>query len=273
MTENETTRVSGTTDLYFQVGDPIRQVKAPQFINRIFNKNGIDAIVLPLQIPAALFEKVMPSVLQIANLKGIILTVPFKVKALDHVQRVLGIGQATQAINAMRRDSTGVWEGDMFDGVGLVRALSAHGIEVQGKSFLLVGAGGAGRAIAVSLAMKGARSIDINDIDQKRQVEVVASVASVNADCRVSAAPAQYSGHDIAINATPMGMREADPLPIVLDGIGSSSIVFDIVPTPAVTKLMEAAAVAGARAIGGQHMVQGQVDSLMDFFGYRDLVA
>lgn len=261
--------VTGSTAIYVIVGDPVGQVRSPQIVNALFARAGIDALLVPLHVPRQSFSAVMPSLMQIPNLKGIVLTVPFKVEARGLVNRVLDVGLASGAINAMRRTSDGRWEGEMFDGLGLVEALRMEGVTVAGKRVLLVGAGGAGRAIATALAHSHAASIDISDIDRARADEVARSIADTSSICESAVAAPTFASHDIVINATPLGMKPLDPLPIELKGMGAGSVLFDIVPKPDVTPLIEQAKKLGALTIGGKRMIEGQANALVGFFGYK----
>ena len=261
--------VTGSTAIYVIVGDPVGQVRSPQIVNALFARAGIDALLVPLHVPRQSFSAVMPSLMQIPNLKGIVLTVPFKVEARGLVNRVLNVGLASGAINAMRRTSDGGWEGEMFDGLGLVEALRMEGVAVAGKRVLLVGAGGAGRAIATALAHSHAASIDISDVDSARAREVAASITGTSPNFKSGVTAPAFAGHDIVINATPSGMKPSDPLPIDLKGMGAGCVLFDIVPKPDVTPLIEQARKLGALTIGGKRMIEGQANALVGFFGYK----
>jgi shikimate dehydrogenase len=261
--------VTGGTALYVIVGDPIAQVRSPQVINALFAQAGIDALLVPLHVPRERFAEMMGSLMEIRNLQGIVLTVPFKVDAMSLVGRVLPGAQAAGALNAMRRTPEGGWEGDMFDGGGLVRALEDEGHAVAGRRVLLVGTGGAGRAIAIALAQSGVQELELSDIDAARAQGVVDAVAQAAPACRCTVGAPAFDGHDIVINATPLGMKPTDPLPLQLDGMGPAHVLFDIVPKPEVTTLMRQAQAQGVQTIGGKRMIEGQARALAGFFGHH----
>ncbi|WP_277188570.1 shikimate dehydrogenase [Caballeronia sp. BR00000012568055] len=269
MSEIDSIPVSGATALYAIVGDPVAQVRSPQVINALFAQAGIDALLVPLHVPRARFADTMRSLMSIENLQGIVLTVPFKVDAKALVDHMLPGARAAGAVNAMRRSKEGAWEGDMFDGAGLVRALQDHGHTPESKRVLLVGTGGAGRAIAIALAQHGVRELALSDIDHARAQEVAQAVRDIAPNCRCTIAPAAFDGHDIVINATPLGMRPDDPLPLDLAGMGASHVLFDIVPKPDITPLMREAQTRGIATIGGKRMIEGQARAITEFFGHR----
>jgi len=261
--------VTGSTAIFVIVGDPVGQVHSPQVINALFARAAVDAVLVPLHVPRERFAEIMRCLLDIRNLQGIVLTVPFKVEAMSLVKTALPGALAAGALNAMRRTATGDWEGDMFDGLGLVRTLEQERTPVAGKRVLLVGTGGAGRAIATALAQHGAAELDLSDLDRTRAEAVAQKVMLLTPECRCSVVSPAFAGQDIVINATPLGMQPSDPLAIDLRGIGAAHLLFDIVPKPDVTPLMRQAQGFGARTIGGKRMVEGQARAIAEFFGYR----
>lgn len=269
MSMAESIPVTGSTAMYAIVGDPIAQVRSPQVINALFARAHIDALLVPLHVARERFADTMQSLMNIRNLQGIVLTVPFKVDAMALVERALPGAEAAGALNAMRRTADGAWEGDMFDGAGLVRALEDEGHAPANRRVLLVGTGGAGRAIAIALACHGVRELALSDIDDARAREVARAVERVAPSCRCEVVAPAFDRHDIVINATPLGMKPDDPLPLDLGGMGPSQVLFDIVPKPDVTPLMQLARSRGVVTIGGKRMIEGQARAIAAFFGYR----
>ncbi|MDR6376838.1 shikimate dehydrogenase family protein [Paraburkholderia caledonica] len=261
--------VTGATALYAIVGDPVSQVRSPQVVNALFAQAQIDALLVPMHVSRDRFGETMRSLMAIGNLRGIVITVPFKVDAMSLVSHVLPGAQAAGALNAMRRLPDNRWEGDMFDGAGLVRALDDAGHPPAGKRVLLVGAGGAGRAIAIALAQSGVREIALSDIDGERVRQVVEAVANAAPSCICRACEPTFDGHDLVVNATPLGMKPDDALPVDIAGMNAQHVLFDIVPKPDVTALMRAAQSQGVTTIGGKRMIEGQARALAGFFGHR----
>ena len=259
--------LTGTTSLIFHVGDPIHQVRTPSTLNPDLAARGVHAAIVPLNLRSEDFDKTMPGLMAGANVAGFIFTVPFKAQALPLVNEIGPVAWAAGGINAMRKERDGRWVGDQFDGAGFVAALRDEQVPIEKRRVLLVGAGGAGKAIALALAEAGVATIDVCDIDADRRDRTMASVRALAPECRVEPARAIVKGHDIIVNATPLGMADTDPLPIALDAVGSGQTVFDIIPTPEVTQLMRRAQDQGARVLGGRLMVRGQAKALLGFFG------
>src|SRR5262245_2322714 len=164
--------ISGKTRLLAIVGDPVAQVRSPQIYNPLLAEAGHDAVLMPVNLPEAYFETGMRGLMSIANLSGVLVTVPFKKRALQLVDRIERIGSQVGAINAMRREQDGRWTGDMFDGAGLLAALRSLGQAAAGRKVTLVGAGGAGSAIAMAVAAAGAASLHISDRHADRALEL-----------------------------------------------------------------------------------------------------
>ena len=115
----------------------------------------------------------------LANLDGLVITVPYKARIIPFVDRLRPVGEKVGAINVMRRDADGGWTGDMFDGQGLVRAVRAEGHAIEGRCVLLIGAGGVGSAIAVALAEAGVGAITVHDLEPSRAETLARRVARV----------------------------------------------------------------------------------------------
>jgi shikimate dehydrogenase len=208
----------------------------------------------------------MRGIMKLANLGGLVITYPFKERCLALVDDLSERAQQVGGVNAMRRKPDGRWTGDMFDGVGLSRAV-AERTSINGARILLIGAGGAGRAIGLALAKEGAAAITVADHHAGRAEWLVDRIRACYPGCDGRHGSAVASGHDIIVNATPIGMSPGDGLPAELGPLSSSMTVVDIVPYPEVTPLLASAAAAGAKTISGVAMTNGQAKAILEFFG------
>jgi shikimate dehydrogenase len=258
--------LDGATRLYCIVGDPVAQTGSPRVFSERFRAAGRNAVLVPFHVPAAAFETAMRGIMALGNLDGIIATVPYKTRVLQFADRILPTAQKVGAINALRRDPDGQWTGDMFDGRGFVRGLATRGHSVAGRNVMLIGAGGAGSAIACAIAEAGAASITLCDIDQRKARALAARVAAAAPACTIRVGPATTAGIDVLINATPVGMNPQDGLPASLGKLDPHVVVGDVVLKDE-TPLLRHAAACGCPAIGGQAMLDGQVDEMLAFFG------
>ncbi len=258
--------VQGSTQVFFVVADPIAQVKAPVVFNRIFAAYGVDAVAVPAQTSAARLEGFVHEALALGNTGGLMVSVPHKIALAGQVDRLDPVARVAGSLNAVRRNADQSTEGALFDGAGFVGALRHHGIDVSGRKVLLVGAGGAGLAIAAALATLPIGRLDVHDASPERADQLLARVGPL-ADFPVAlAARPLGSAADLVIQATPLGMKEADPLPLDPGALRAGTVVFDILMMRQPTPLMRACAEAGLVAFPGHEMLLQQVPAYLEFF-------
>jgi shikimate dehydrogenase len=152
----------------------------------------------------------------------------------------------------------------MLDGLAFVKAQTDHGAHVAGARALLVGAGGAGRAIAIELLAAAVSVLVIHDADESR-VSALLDLLADAGDGRVIAGPPDPAGCDLVFNATPMGMEDGDPLPVDPALLTSSMFVGDVIAGHGVTPFIKAAQAAGGKTANGGHMVEAVQDLMADF--------
>ena len=119
--------VSGDTRVFAIIGDPIAQAKSPALFNRLFAEIGANAIMIPMQVPATHLQAAVAGLKAVANLDGIVVTVPHKVAITDAVDELGLNAQCVGAVNCMRRLPDGRWGGEMYDGEGFVSGLRRSG--------------------------------------------------------------------------------------------------------------------------------------------------
>ncbi|MES2190368.1 MAG: shikimate dehydrogenase [Pseudomonadota bacterium] len=253
--------LSGATRLHYIVGDPIAQVKSPAGVTRAFNARGHNACVMPAHVTPADLAVWLAGVSLAKNVDGVIATVPHKFACFELCATASERAAFLHAVNTMRRNPDGTWHGDMFDGLGFVAAMRDKGCQPEGKKALLVGAGGAGSAIAHALVMAGLKGLAVHDEDEARRSTLVARLAGLG-KCPVMHGSADPTGFDIVLNATPAGMRQGDPCPLDMDRIVSSMFVGCVITEPAITPLVSAAQARGCVTMTGADMF-GRVRDLM----------
>ena len=258
--------VNGATRLYGIIGDPIQQVRSPEVMTARFRKAGRNAVLVPMHVSPKRFDATLRGLKALVNLDGLIVTVPYKVRILAHVDRLLPTGAAVGAVNAMRREKDGSWTGDMFDGRGLVRGLREAGHAVAGRKVMQLGAGGAGSAVAFALAEAGVAALTLFDLDAKKAESLAARVAAAYPSVAVRAAAPTLGACDILVNATPVGMAPGDGLPAELGRLDPALLVVDVVMKPPLTPLLSHAQACGCATMGGQAMLEGQADEVARFF-------
>jgi shikimate dehydrogenase len=260
--------ISGTTRLYAILGDPIAKVRSPEAFNAGFARHGIDAVLLPVETAPADFATTVAGLKGARNLDGLVFTMPHKAAASALVDEVGDNGRLVGAINAARRDRAGRWHGDMFDGVGFVGGMRRNGHDPKGRRAALIGAGGAGRAIAFALAAAGVAAISVHDLDGAKAGKLVADLARAFPALAARAGPPHAGELDLLVNATPAGMRPDDPLPWPVESLRPGTIVGDVTTKPEITPFLGAARERGLAIQSGRNMVEGQLQALFRFFGF-----
>ncbi len=168
---------TGKTHLYAILAHPVAHVRAAEFYNPVFEAHGVDAFLFPLHVLPEDLAAVVPQLQKLQNLRGLLLTIPHK-EAMAGLCSELGAdGRLVGAVNTVRFAPGGHATGDMFDGIGLVRGALANDIALKGRRVLLIGTGGAGRAIAFALAGAGVRSLTLANRTAGRAQALAADLA------------------------------------------------------------------------------------------------
>lgn len=265
MSSNFLETYSGATRVLFIVGDPIAQVKSPSGVTAQLRQRGADAVVVPAQVAPADLAGWVAAMRAQKNVDGIIVTVPHKFAALALCDELSPRSRSIGAVNVMRRTARGGWYGDMCDGQGYVVGLRKAGCEPRGLRALLVGAGGAGSAIAHALVDAGVAHLALHEADVARR-EALAAKLRAYGPVVPTVGSADPSGHDLVINATPMGMKAGDPLPFDVTTLSPTQFVGDVVTMPAVPPLIAAARERGCRTMTGTGMFEAVRDGIVDFY-------
>jgi shikimate dehydrogenase len=253
--------LSGATRVYAIVGDPIDQAGSPGLFNQAFRRVGAPAVLVPMQVAPADLPTLMATFRATRNWDGLVVTVPHKLAAVAMVDEVGPSGQRTGAVNAIRKDGDRL-VGDNFDGIGFIEGLHAKGHDLRRRSVLLIGAGGAGRAVAHALADAAVDRIAIYDVDSTRASTLAAAVAASTGISASVAFNQDVRAYDLIVNCAPTGGK----LEIDLAPARPETLVVDIVLKPAVTPLLAAAQSHGLKVHEGIHMLSGQVTALLAFF-------
>ena len=256
--------LNGATRVHFIVGDPIAQVKSPAGVSRAFHERGHNAYVMPVHVAPAALAAWLAGTSVAQNVDGIIVTVPHKFASFDLCATTSDRAAFLHAVNTLRRNADGTWHGDMFDGLGFVSAMQDNGCDPAGKKALLVGAGGAGSAIAHALVMAGVSQLAIHDEDTTRPTTLVDRLSTLGY-CPVTHGTADPTGFDVVVNATPVGMQASDPFPLDVSKITPAMFVGCVITVPAVTPLIAAARAKGCATMTGTHMFGRVRDLMVDF--------
>ena len=256
--------LNGETRVLAIIGDPIAQVKAPAGVTQLLNERGRNCVLVPIHVSSANLDDFMRGASLVRNFDGIVVTIPHKFDAYRHCATATECAHFLGAVNTMRRNADGSWHGDHLDGAGFVGGIRAVGCKPEGQRALMVGAGGAGSAIALALLEANVAVLAIHDADVGRRDAVVGRLQTRYGD-KVSTGSADPTGHTLVVNATPVGMRTGDPYPVQVEKLTREMFVGDVIAAPAVTPLVEAARVLGCGTQVGGGMFAAVRDLMVDF--------
>ena len=262
------TEITGQTRLYAIMGDPIAQVRAPMVFNKLFADAGLDARMAAFQVRPENLRTALDGLYHLANLDGLIVTVPHKIAILPLLAELAPMAARSGAVNVIKRRSDGGWIGEMVDGLGFAEGLRTAGHDVAGRRVLIVGAGGAGVAIAFALVEHGCGEIAVFDVDRARAAALVDRLRADGRRATLAASP-DPAGFRVAINATPLGMQPDDPLPFDVTRVDPGALVAEVIMKPRETRLIALARAQGNPTVLGERMLDYQAPFVLDFFGIK----
>ncbi|KND20184.1 shikimate dehydrogenase [Pannonibacter phragmitetus] len=265
--------ISGNTKLIVHLGYPTGSFRAPMIYNPFFEKHGIDAVVVPMGCKAEDYSEFLRLVFRLSNIHGALVTMPHKVTTMALLDEASTTAQVAGACNAIRLDPDGRLVGDMFDGEGFVRGVLRKGRELSGKTALVVGSGGVGSAIAASLAKAGVAQLSLFDGFEPSMLGLAARLRQAYPGLAVNTGSNDPAGYDLVVNATPLGMKEGDPLPVDMSRIDPSAFVGEVVMKTEITPFLAAARERGCQFQVGTDMLFEQIPAYLEFFGFRSATA
>ena len=277
------TRISGHTRLFALIGSPVGHSGSPAMYNYSFARLGIDAAYLAFDIPV---DKVGEGIaaLKMLNVGGFNVTMPCKREVLNYVDEITPAAKLIGASNTVVITEEGKLVAYNTDGIGFVKNLQEHGVGVQGKKIVLLGAGGAATAIAVQTALDGAADLKIfnikdefyanaEDIAAKLSEAVPACHVEVDDLANAEALKTAIADADLLVNATKMGMKPLDDDSLIHpEYLRPDLVVADTVYNPRETILIKEAQKAGCKAaIGGIGMLLWQGVAAFKLYTGQDM--
>lgn len=278
-------RISGHTKLYCLIGSPVGHSGSPAMYNYSFARTGVDAAYLAFEIP---LDKVQEGVaaLKTFQVGGFNVTMPDKTAVAGIVDDLSPAARLIGACNTVTVGEDGKLTGHNTDGIGFVRNLHEHGVEVQRKKLVVLGAGGAATAICVQAALDGAAEIAIFNrkdefyangeltVEKLRQA-VPACKASITPLEDGAALAEAVKGCDILVNATKVGMKPLDGETLIDPAsFRPELVVADTVYNPRETRMIQEAKAAGCKAaVGGIGMLLWQGVAAYKLFTGKDMSA
>jgi len=257
------TKINGQTRIVGVIGDPVQHSRYPQMHNAAIVERKLDYVYVPFHVRSGELREAIEG-FKALNVLGVNVTIPHKqtvMSILDDVSHEAPlIGAANTLIFCDGRVS-----GDNTDAQGFLRAMTEEGIDIPvGGSAVVLGAGGAARAVVVALALSGLDLITIANRTEWKAIQFEKDLATIS-ETEISAVDLASNqlnlairSADLLVNTTSVGMQETDQLLIDPDFLNPGTVVYEIVYTPPETPLLRVAREKGCQTIGGIGMLVHQ---------------
>src|SRR5579871_950643 len=265
--------IDGRTKIIAHIGYPTDSFKAPMIYNPWFEKRGINVVVVPMGCKADDYAGFFRPLFRLSNLAGALVTMPHKIPTLELVDQVSVSAKVAGACNAVRVGSDGRLIGDMFDGEGFVRSVLRKGRQLAQARVLVAGNGGVGSAIAASFAKTGVGEIALFDAHAPAMQALAGRIRASYPNLKVTVGSNDPAGFDIVVNATPLGMKAGDPLPMDVSRISPAALVGEVVMKEEITPFLAAARERGCEVQVGTDMLFEQIPAYLEFFGFGTATA
>lgn len=255
--------ISPSTQFCMVIGDPIAHSLSPAIHNAAYAELGLDFVYLASRVKDV--HNTLAGMRAMDNFRGVSVTIPHKIEVMRYLDRIADVDRAIGAVNTVVRGPHGL-AGLNTDGPGALKALLDAGVELTGKSVLMLGSGGAARAIAFTLAMDSRLAdLCLLDIDTAMVSALAADLRSATAVSITSnpmsedALSTAMAAADIIVHCTPIGMHPKTGATLVPPALfRPRQVVFDVVYTPLETRLLRDAAARGLCTISGVEMFVNQ---------------
>jgi shikimate dehydrogenase len=251
--------ITGKTRVCGVIGDPIEHTLSPIMHNAAFNHLKLDYAFLAFKVKPAEVENAVNG-MRALNILGLNVTMPHKKEVINYLDKIDQTAKFLNAVNTIH-NKNGKLLGFNTDGIGALKALKENGVNPHGKRVLLLGSGGAARAIAYALVQEADELVVLNRTVE--QAKELASLLERTFNKKVvgdSLSPKIIQDNlrdsDILVNATSVGMKpNANQSPVAPEWLKPDLAVMDIVYNPIETKLDKDAKAAGAKVISGVEML------------------
>ena len=240
------------------IGDPIDHSLSPNIHSAAFRELNLDSSYIGYRIPKGELEGGVEGLKKI-KINGFNVTIPHKIEMMKYLDKMDESCSIIGAVNTVVNNE-GVLKGYNTDMDGFLEPLKKRNITIQNSKVLLIGAGGAARAIVAGIAKEKAASIDIANrtVEKANNLSEFATKLGLSANVKkIESIDTATENYDIIINATSIGLKD-EPSPITFEGINEKTIVYDIVYAPMNTDFIKKAKTKNAIIIYGYEMLLGQ---------------
>jgi len=268
-------RPTGRTRVVGLYGHPVQHSCSPDMHNAAFAKLGLDYCYVPFDVPPQRLPIAVEAI-RALNMVGVNVTIPHKEAVVPYLNEVRGVAALLRAVNTIVNEE-GRLVGYNTDVEGFLRALEGAGVRLRGKRVVIIGAGGAARAVALATVQQRPSSIAILNRTVTRAEEVAALVRRAS-EMEAAAEPLDEIAlrkhipeADVVVNCTPLGMEPnwVDQTPVPKELIRPGQVVCDLVYRPRWTRLLKEAKERGAKVVDGVGMLVHQGAASFELFTGR----
>jgi shikimate dehydrogenase len=266
--------VSGRAMVAGVMGWPVGHSRSPRLHGFWLERYGVDGAYVPLAVPPGRLVEAVRA-LPALGFRGCNVTVPHKEAALMAVDRVDDTARRMGAVNTIVVAEDGTLEGRNTDGFGFLANLRAGAPDWHGDDgpAVVIGAGGAARAVVTSLLDAGAPEVVLINRTASRAVQLASDVGGAIRVAGWDDRHAALAGAALLVNTTTLGMRGEAPLDLALDRLSATAVVTDIVYVPLETPLLAMARARGHRVVDGLGMLLHQArPGFAAWFGVEPVV-
>ena len=245
--------INGRTKITGIFGYPIEHTLSPAMHNAAFEDLNLNYCYVPFLVHPDLLEKAVAAI-KAMNICGLNITIPHKEKVMPFLDEVNEEASFIGAVNTIVNSDSKL-TGYNTDGRGFMQSLSENGISTEGKEIVIIGAGGASRAISYYLSQK-AKALFLYDIDKGKVGKLADDLKKIRKNVSVAEDISIIDRFDVIINATPLGLKKEDPLPLNTSRLRKEQIVCDLIYKK--TRLLEQAEEKGCITLDGLGMLLWQ---------------
>ena len=254
--------ITSETKIYGLIGYPVKHSVSPQIHNAAFKTIGINAVYLTFEVKKEFLKKALDGV-KALGIKGLNVTIPHKVNVIKYLNKLTYEANLIGAVNTILNED-GKLIGFNTDYTGVLKTFETYKIDLTNKKIVLLGAGGAAKAIAFAIAEKASSLIILNRTKRKavnlvKELNKKLKVNALGNSLTFKALKNSLKDADILINATSVGMEpNVNQTLVAKELLQKDMVVFDIIYNPLETKLLKEAGEIGAKCINGVEMLVQQ---------------
>jgi shikimate dehydrogenase len=246
-------KITGKTKITGIFGYPIEHTLSPAMHNAAFEALGLNYCYIPFLVHPNYLKNAVQAI-KALNLSGVNVTIPHKENVIPLLDEIAEEASFIGAVNTIVNNNAHL-VGYNTDGKGFIQSLAESGISVDGKDILIIGAGGASRAISYYLS-QNAKTLSIYNRNKDRAKRLVKDLKKISSNVLIHDNISNINNFHIIINATPLGLKKEDPLPLNTSLLKTEQIVCDLIYKK--TQLIEEASKKGCKTIDGKGMLLWQ---------------